>query len=211
MGYAKAQSKPSLVAGVAFGAALITNGALMWHSAQWALVVPVALAGVLLFLMGMRFAKTRKFMPLGSHCAAESACLGADHAGGAEPVTTVVSLNRRRATKLMNKFVCKLVLFAFVPCAVIGCAHFGSPMAAGERSAKSTALRRNIRELRPTLIGKTTEEAVRTLGTPDGMYASGQREWWTYENRFYDPVTRINLQQVQLIFYKGKLEDIAFH
>jgi uncharacterized membrane protein (UPF0136 family) len=60
MGWVKARSKPSLIAGVAFGAALIATG---WCPyARW---VGAGLAAALGIIMGVRFAKTKKFMPAG--------------------------------------------------------------------------------------------------------------------------------------------------
>jgi uncharacterized membrane protein (UPF0136 family) len=60
MGWVKARSKPSLIAGVAFGAALIAAG---WCPyARW---VGASLAAALGVIMGVRFGQTRKFMPAG--------------------------------------------------------------------------------------------------------------------------------------------------
>ncbi len=60
MGWVKAKSKPSLIAGVAFGAALIATG---WCPyARW---VGATLAAALGVIMGVRFGQTKKFMPAG--------------------------------------------------------------------------------------------------------------------------------------------------
>ncbi len=65
MGFARAQSKPSLCAGVGFGLALLLCGAMLWQGNRRVLPGGVVLAGVLLVVMGIRFARTRKFMPAG--------------------------------------------------------------------------------------------------------------------------------------------------
>ncbi len=65
MGYAKAQSKPSLFAGVGFGLALLASGAMLWQGNSRALPGATVLAAVLLLVMGIRFARTKKFMPAG--------------------------------------------------------------------------------------------------------------------------------------------------
>ncbi len=60
MGWVKAQSRPSLIAGVAFGTALIAAG---WCPyARW---VGATLAAALGVMMGVRFGQTKKFMPAG--------------------------------------------------------------------------------------------------------------------------------------------------
>jgi uncharacterized membrane protein (UPF0136 family) len=65
MGYRKARSVPSLIAGLAFGSALVVSGLYLWHGEQMGLTAALVLAATLLVLMGIRFAKTRKFMPAG--------------------------------------------------------------------------------------------------------------------------------------------------
>jgi uncharacterized membrane protein (UPF0136 family) len=65
MGYRKARSLPSLIAGLAFGLTLVASGLYLWQGERMGLTAAVALAVTLLILMGIRFAKTRKFMPAG--------------------------------------------------------------------------------------------------------------------------------------------------
>ncbi|MCG3148044.1 MAG: hypothetical protein PCFJNLEI_01486 [Verrucomicrobiae bacterium] len=65
LGYRKARSAPSLVAGLVFGLALIACGFYMWHGDRIGLKVAFGLAVALLVVMGIRFAKGRKFMPAG--------------------------------------------------------------------------------------------------------------------------------------------------
>ena len=61
MGYVKAKSVPSVIAGVVCGLIALFLGAnYTWHFAPYA---ALALALVLIFLMGRRYARTRKAMP----------------------------------------------------------------------------------------------------------------------------------------------------
>jgi uncharacterized membrane protein (UPF0136 family) len=61
MGYVKAKSVPSVVAGVVCGLIALFLGAnYTWHYAPYA---ALALALVLIFLMGRRYLRTRKAMP----------------------------------------------------------------------------------------------------------------------------------------------------
>jgi uncharacterized membrane protein (UPF0136 family) len=50
---------------LAFGSALVVSGLYLWHGERMGLTAAVVLAATLLVLMGIRFAKTRKFMPAG--------------------------------------------------------------------------------------------------------------------------------------------------
>lgn len=61
MGYIKARSVPSLVAGVVCGVIAILMG--LDYAWYWAPVVALILALVLIFLMGRRYLNTRKAMP----------------------------------------------------------------------------------------------------------------------------------------------------
>ena len=65
MGWMKARSVPSLMAGLAFGLGLVVSGLYLWHGARIGLIAALVLATMLLVLMGGRFAKTKKFMPSG--------------------------------------------------------------------------------------------------------------------------------------------------
>jgi uncharacterized membrane protein (UPF0136 family) len=61
MGYVKAKSVPSVVAGVVCGLIALFLGAnYTWHLAPYAALI---LALVLIFLMGRRYVRTRKAMP----------------------------------------------------------------------------------------------------------------------------------------------------
>jgi uncharacterized membrane protein (UPF0136 family) len=65
LGYWKARSAPSLIAGLAFGLGLLVSGYYQAHGERMGLLVGLGLAAALLVIMGMRFAKGRKFMPAG--------------------------------------------------------------------------------------------------------------------------------------------------
>ena len=65
MGWVKAKSKPSLISGTLFGVLLIADGFWMSSDRHNALIAGVALAGILLVVMGIRFVRTKKFMPAG--------------------------------------------------------------------------------------------------------------------------------------------------
>src|SRR5258706_16206999 len=65
MGYVKAKSLPSLISGLAFGLALLVCGLGLWQGAKMSAVVALGLAAALLAMMGVRFAKSKKFMPAG--------------------------------------------------------------------------------------------------------------------------------------------------
>lgn len=65
MGWVKAKSKPSLISGIIFGVALILFGHGINQGRAADVWVAIALAGLLAIIMGIRFAKTKKFMPAG--------------------------------------------------------------------------------------------------------------------------------------------------
>ncbi|MBI2841560.1 MAG: TMEM14 family protein [Acidobacteria bacterium] len=65
MGWVKARSTPSLVAGLAFGVALIVDAFLFTAQPYIAAVLALVLPGLLAAIMGVRFAKSKKFMPAG--------------------------------------------------------------------------------------------------------------------------------------------------
>ena len=65
MGFVKAQSKPSLISGLVFGVALLASGLGVWNGSRQALVIAEVLAVILMVVMGIRFARTKKFMPAG--------------------------------------------------------------------------------------------------------------------------------------------------
>lgn len=66
IGYTKAGSRPSLIAGLASALAAILALVLSFQNARWGMVLGCLVALLLTFFFGHRFAvKTRKFMPAG--------------------------------------------------------------------------------------------------------------------------------------------------
>ena len=65
MGWAKAKSKPSLISGIVFGVALGFFGYGIYQGHTSDIRVAAAIAGLLGVIMGIRFAKSKKFMPAG--------------------------------------------------------------------------------------------------------------------------------------------------
>jgi uncharacterized membrane protein (UPF0136 family) len=65
IGYARAKSIPSFVSGLVFGTALILVGYGIRQGHARDVFVASGLAGLLAVIMGVRFAKTKKFMPAG--------------------------------------------------------------------------------------------------------------------------------------------------
>ena len=68
----------------------------------------------------------------------------------------------------------------------------------------------DIRQARNTLIGKPPQQVVHTIGRPDREAGGGHWEWWTYENRFHDLITRRTIRDVTLVFRDGTLVDITY-
>jgi uncharacterized membrane protein (UPF0136 family) len=65
MGFVKVGSKASLISGVGMGLALLGSGYGVWLGYYDSLVVAVVIAALLLVLFAIRFAKTRRIMPVG--------------------------------------------------------------------------------------------------------------------------------------------------
>jgi len=65
MGWVKAKSVPSLVSGLAFGAALIFVGYGIKLGHRNDVIAAMVIAGLLAVIMGARFARSKKFMPAG--------------------------------------------------------------------------------------------------------------------------------------------------
>ena len=65
LGYAKAKSIISLLAGGVLGLLLVLSGLLQWQGQSWGLILAVIVTTILIIAFIARLAKTRKFMPAG--------------------------------------------------------------------------------------------------------------------------------------------------
>ncbi len=65
MGWVKARSKASVYSGLTFGVLLILCGLAMWDGRRIGLTTATGIAVALTVIMGVRFAKSKKFMPAG--------------------------------------------------------------------------------------------------------------------------------------------------
>lgn len=65
VGFIKVHSKASLLSGTGLGLGLLASGYGVWRGSANSLVVAVVIAALLLVLFAVRFAKTRRFMPVG--------------------------------------------------------------------------------------------------------------------------------------------------
>jgi len=65
MGFVKVGSKASLISGVGMGLILLLCGYGVWGGSQDSLLGAVVVAGLLVVLFAIRFAKTKRFMPAG--------------------------------------------------------------------------------------------------------------------------------------------------
>ncbi|HEU5181604.1 MAG TPA: TMEM14 family protein [Candidatus Polarisedimenticolia bacterium] len=75
MGFVKARSRASLIAGVASFALLLGAGALMLRGEKAGWIAAMAVAGLLLAFFAARWLKGRKFMPAGMMVLASAAAL----------------------------------------------------------------------------------------------------------------------------------------
>ena len=64
-GFLKAKSLPSLIMGGVGGLALIAAGYALGHGLAWGLPLALVLSAALLVFFGMRYSRTRAFMPGG--------------------------------------------------------------------------------------------------------------------------------------------------
>lgn len=65
MGFVKARSKPSLIAGVACGAVLTISGVLVWIGAAFGSYIGFGMTLLLCLIFGQRLAKTKAMIPSG--------------------------------------------------------------------------------------------------------------------------------------------------
>jgi len=68
----------------------------------------------------------------------------------------------------------------------------------------------DIRTARKQLSGKTMAEVLRAVGRPDRQTGNSEWEWWTYEEAFFDPITKRVLPVVTFVFREGRLVDVTF-
>ncbi|MBL8149216.1 MAG: TMEM14 family protein [Blastocatellia bacterium] len=68
MGYAKAKSKASLIAGSVSGVLLLASGFILTQGIQAGYYIAMILTVALLGLFAQRFLKTKSFMPAGMMC-----------------------------------------------------------------------------------------------------------------------------------------------
>jgi uncharacterized membrane protein (UPF0136 family) len=76
MGYVKAQSRPSLIAGLASGLAALACLILSTSRPTLAAILGIVLAALMFVVFGIRLARTRKFMPSGLLLAVSLIVLG---------------------------------------------------------------------------------------------------------------------------------------
>ena len=76
MGFLKAQSKASLLAGIISGALLITCYSISNRNPETGFLLGKIVCALLLVVFGIRLAKTKKFMPSGLMLALSAAELG---------------------------------------------------------------------------------------------------------------------------------------
>ena len=68
----------------------------------------------------------------------------------------------------------------------------------------------DVRQARHDLIGKTPQDVVQLLGSPDHQAGKDQWEWWTYQGKFHDSVTHKVLDAVTFVFQNGKVLDLNY-
>ncbi len=75
LGFVKARSRPSLIAGIASSALLLGAGVLMLRGEKAGRIGAMVVAGLLLAFFAARWLKGRKFMPAGMMVLASAAAL----------------------------------------------------------------------------------------------------------------------------------------
>lgn len=114
-------------------------------------------------------------------------------------------MHREASTLQTMKILLTFVLLSCAGCSIIDTGDDGPPL----RVIPMNELR-DVRTDKNDLIGKTPTEILSAVGAPDRQAANTDREWWTYENRFRDPLTEKRVQFVTFFFAKGKLVDVTF-
>jgi hypothetical protein len=93
----------------------------------------------------------------------------------------------------------------FVGCSSQSSSTVAQPTWAGQRRELI-----DVRATQTRLSGKTMAEVVAAIGRPDHQAGDDQWDWWTYDEKFYDPITKRTLTEVTLVFFKGHLLEVTF-
>jgi hypothetical protein len=94
-----------------------------------------------------------------------------------------------------------------------GPGHADSDQAAADNSgpAKAEAKRVYTRaEFRVLVLGKTPDEVVRAVGSPDRRSESGVAVFWYYDGRTTNPATSKTDGKAQLIVRDGKVAEVNY-
>jgi hypothetical protein len=83
----------------------------------------------------------------------------------------------------------------------------GFPSAAENEPEEPVYIREEFTGL---ILGKTAEEVHQALGPPAKTSADPDAEYWHYRNRTRDPITGRLDSDVQIVFRKGRVEDICY-
>ncbi len=100
---------------------------------------------------------------------------------------------------MKNVLVLLLAALAITGCASVPVVH-----------QRPGAVTFDIRVATNDLIGKTPAAVAQALGRPDREHGDGHREWWMYEERFYDSVTGKTLPIVTVVYQDGKVVAVTF-
>jgi hypothetical protein len=65
-------------------------------------------------------------------------------------------------------------------------------------------------EFTELIRGRTPDEVREALGTPAKTSEDPEAEYWHYRNRTRDPITERLDSDVQIVFRKGRVEDITY-
>lgn len=66
-------------------------------------------------------------------------------------------------------------------------------------------------EFRAVLLGKTPDEVLARIGTPDSTQDYAGRGNWYYRGRTRDPVTGDLDARAQVVFRDGRVKSVNFH
>jgi hypothetical protein len=97
--------------------------------------------------------------------------------------------------------VCSLVVLVYLVILdgkVLGYKLFGPP---------SPISRESFRE---SLVGKTPDEVIQSIGRPVRTRKVGRQEVWTYERRTYDPISSRVDHTASVWFENGQVDDVNY-